>query len=220
VDGDVFDAGVRDIDDVLDALDIEEVAIVARCTVASVIACAAAANDRVVGGVLVWPDAPMRRDAPERKRMTDRAREIFIRYPKLALPFAQILCRRTSAKMIETLWRKSAAGVPSDLALFDDPLECADIIRGSRQAIHGMHGFLSEALQLGVGPRLTPLANARRWTSLFGTGFETYDVSDAISFWGHALPGGTIKVVEDGVHFLHVTHVSEVIAGLNRSFGR
>jgi pimeloyl-ACP methyl ester carboxylesterase len=205
---------------VLDALGLDQVAIVARCTVASVIACNAAANGRIVGGVLVWPDAPMRQDAPERKRMTDRARDLFVRYPKLALPFAEMLCRRTSAAMIEKLWRNSAAGVPSDLRLLGDPSEGADIVRGSRQAIQGMHGFLEEALQLGLGPKLEPLANGERWTGLFGTGYESYDVKDAVAFWGNILPDGVIRIVEDGVHFLHVTHPEEVITGLNRAFAR
>jgi DNA-binding CsgD family transcriptional regulator/pimeloyl-ACP methyl ester carboxylesterase len=220
VEGNTFTAGVRDIEDVLDALGLDQVAIVARCTVASVIACNAAANRRIVGGVLVWPDAPTRQDAPERKRMTDRARELFVRYPKLALPFAEMLCRRTSAAMIETLWRNSAAGVPSDLRLLGDPSECADIVRGSRQAIQGMHGFLEEALQLGLGLKLEPLANGERWTGLFGTGYESYDVKDAVAFWGNILPDGVIRIVEDGVHFLHVTHSEEVITGLNRAFAR
>ena len=80
-----------------------------------------------------------------------------------------------------------------------------------------MTGFMNEALAVSrSGPRPVPVAEPERWTILLGSGFERYDVGDAARFWGDALPGATIDIVDDGVHFLHVTHVDRVIAALDR----
>jgi hypothetical protein len=98
----------------------------------------------------------------------------------------------------------------------DDPDELADLIRSSRQAALGMTGFMNEALLISHGPKPFSVPDPTRWTILLGTGFERYDVTDAQAFWGDALPGAIFDIVEDGVHFLHATHVDHVIAGLER----
>ena len=208
-------AAANDVADVRAALGLDAVPVIARCTVASVIATLAHAMGDVSGGVMVWPDAPPRND-PNRKRMSDRARELFARHPSLARRFCELLCRRTGAAIIERLWRSGAAGVTSDLALMDDPNELADLIRSSRQAALGMTGFMNEALALSEGPKPFSVPSSDAWTILLGTGFERYDVGDARAFWGDALPGAKIDIVEDGVHFLHATHVDHVIAALDR----
>jgi hypothetical protein len=64
---------------------------------------------------------------------------------------------------------------------------------------------------------LAPLPDGSRWTALFGSGYESYDVTDGGAFWSKALPGGAIRVVEDGVHFLYLTHTDEVVAALKRA---
>ena len=208
-------SAANDVADVRAALGLDAVPVIARCTLASVIATLAHAMGDVSGGVMVWPDAPPRND-PTRKRMSDRARELFARHPALARGFCELLSRRTGAAIIERLWRVGAAGVPSDLALMDDPNELADLIRSTRQAALGMTGFMNEALLISHGPKPFSVPDPDRWTILLGTGFERYDVGDAQAFWGDALPGAAIRIVEDGVHFLHATHVRDLIAGLDR----
>lgn len=212
---DPIEAAANDIADVRAAFGLNAVPVIARCTLASVIATLAHAMGDVSGGVLVWPDAPPR-DDPNRKRMSDRGRELFARHPALARGFCELLCRRTGAAIIERLWRSGAAGITSDLALMDDPAELADLIRSSRQAALGMTGFMNEALLISHGPKPFSVPDPERWTILLGTGYERYDVSDASKFWSDALPGARIDIVEDGVHFLHATHVDRVIAGLDR----
>ena len=216
VPGNLVEAAVRDLHDVLDALGIDRAPVIARCNTASVVACAAAAGGRVTGGVLLWPEAPRTADRPE-TRMVDRIRAVFIRYPALAHGFARLASRRTSAATIERLWRKSCEGMIPDLALLDDPCELADIVRGAQQASLGMTGFMDEALELGDGPRPRPIADARAWTAMFGSGYERRDISDATDWWAKHLTGATIEVVDGGVHFLHSTHTAEVIAALHRS---
>ena len=213
---DVVVSAANDISDVRAALGLGAVPVIARCTMASVIATLAHAMGDVSGGVMVWPDAPPRRD-PNRTRMSDRARDLFARHPALARGFCELLCRKTGSAIIERLWRSGAAGVTSDLALLDDPHELADLIRSSRQAALGMTGFMNESLTFArTGPQPVSVPEPENWTILLGTGFERYDVGDARKFWGDALPGAIIDIVEDGVHFLHATHVDHVIAGLQR----
>ena len=208
-------SAANDIADVRAALGLAAVPAIARCTLASVIATLAQTMGDVSGGVMVWPDAPPRND-PNRKRMSDRARELFARHPALARGFCELLCRRTGSAIIERLWRSGAAGIASDLALMGDPDECADLIRSTRQAALGLTGFMNEALLISHGPKPFSVPDPARWTILLGTGFERYDVTDAQAFWSDALPGATFDIVEDGVHFLHATHVNHVIAGLDR----
>jgi DNA-binding CsgD family transcriptional regulator/pimeloyl-ACP methyl ester carboxylesterase len=215
--GDPVEAAIKDIADVLDALGLPDILAIARCTCAAAIAVTAGSRGLISGGILVWPDAPLPAGAPERRRMTDRAAQIFARFPHMAEVFVNVLARRTSVAVIEKNWRKAAEGVPSDLALLDDDTARAEIVRSARQAIQGLSGFLAEALANAKGYQLDEVQNSHRWTALFGSGFESYDVSDAVAFWGKAMPQGTIRVVEDGVHFLHVTHVDEVIAALRRA---
>ncbi|MBK8630073.1 MAG: alpha/beta fold hydrolase [Sphingomonadales bacterium] len=219
VEGDLAQAGVADIADVLDSLGLSAIPVVARCTMAGLIACEAGRAGLLSGGILVWPDAPLPEQAPERRRMTDRAAQLFANHPKMAWPFVEMLCRRATSGAMEKLWRKAAEGLPSDLALFDDPEECAAIVRSSRQAMQGMHGFFGEVMAMRKGPKLDPVPDATRWTALFGSGYESYDVTDGVTFWSSALPGGAIRVVDDGVHFLHLTHTDEVVAALKRAIG-
>ena len=214
--GNRVDTAVRDVVDVLDTLGIAQAPVLARCNTASVVACAAAATGRVNGGVLLWPEAPRPAHRPE-TRMTDRLRAVFVRYPALAHGLARLASRRASAAAIERLWRQSCAGVAADLALLDDAQECADIIRGGQQAALGMTGFMGEALELGDGPRPQHLQDARAWTVIFGSGFDRYDITDATDWWKMHLPGVTVDLVEGGVHFLHATHTTEIIAALQRS---
>jgi DNA-binding CsgD family transcriptional regulator/pimeloyl-ACP methyl ester carboxylesterase len=219
VDGDLIEAGVSDIADVMAALGIKSFLVIARCTFASAVACAAGSRGLIAGGILVWPDAPQRKNSPERRRMTDRGRQIFARFPSLATPFVQMMCKRTSVAMIEKNWRKAAEGVPSDMALLDDDKVRAEIVRSSRQALQGFHGFLGEALADAKGYVVTPPQESEKWTAIFGSGYESYDVSDGLDYWRKLLPNGTMRVVDDGVHFLHVTHIHEVIDALKRAQG-
>jgi pimeloyl-ACP methyl ester carboxylesterase len=214
--GDPVDAGVRDVHDVLDALGLPTAIAIARCTTASVIACAAEHEGRITGGVLLWPDPPPREDRSV-LRMSQRARSIFVRHHDLALPFVRMLCRRMSAGASEKLWRSAVKGVAVDEALLDDPAERADLLRGCQQAVRGMYGFLNEAIALGAGANPVQMKDGSRWSAIFGSGYEKFDVADAARFWGAAMPGGTVDIVREGVHFLHVTHTDAVIAALRRA---
>jgi len=214
--GDPTAAALSDLRDVLEVMELEKPLVIARCTSASHLACAAAAAGLVRGGALLWPEAPSH-NTSGRKRMADRARAIFARHPALAEPFVRVLCRRTNSASIEKLWRTSSQGLPCDEALLDDPAELADVVRGAKQASVGMYGFMNEALALAREPKPAFVDDAGAWTILFGSGYERYDIDDAAEFWSAAMPDAAIETVADGAHFLHVTHTDVVIDALDRA---
>ncbi len=213
VPGDPVETALRDTHEVLDALGLESAQVIARCTISSLIACAGIAHGRFSGGVMLWPDPPNRSDRP-RTRMTDFARQIYTEFPAMGHNFARILVNRTSDQHIEKLWRRASEGIAVDLELLNDPDFCADTVRGTRQVVQGFEGFLAEALALGDGPNPRPVTSAIGWTVLVGEGYEKYDSSDAMRFWGDALPGAAVRQVQRGVHFLHATNTADILAAL------
>ncbi len=214
--GNVTDVAVADFHDVLDVFALERAVVLARCTSASFAICAAAACGRVAAAVLLDPDSPLRPNRPQ-TRMTDHARTLFQTYPQLAESFASLLARRTSAALVERMWRRASAGVARDLALLDDPHELGEIVRGAQQAARGLYGFTHEALSAQSGAPVAPVADARGWSVIFGHGDETHDIGDYVAFWRDALPQAQVDIVGQGAHFLHATHTAEVIAALHRA---
>ncbi len=215
--GDPIAAGVNDLVDVLDALGLEKVALLARCNTASAVAASAHTTGRISGAVLLWPEATpgtVRRQS----RMNDATRALFLNFPSLTDGFAKLICRRTSAAMIEKSWRKSIY-MPLDLALIDDPRERQDLIRGTQQAIYGVRGFVSELLAHGSGVVPAKIADAQSWTLIYSPGNEAEDLDNAVAQWGAKLTGATIAHCADGGHFMHVTHSAVVIAALERAVG-
>jgi pimeloyl-ACP methyl ester carboxylesterase/DNA-binding CsgD family transcriptional regulator len=217
VEGDPAETGVRDIVDVMDALGIKKSALLARCNTASAVAAAAHATGRVTGAVLLWPEAVPDPDRPK-TRTSDWSRVIYSRFPEMAESFTHMLCRRTTASMIEKLWRKSAKDEPLDLLLLDDPRERDDIVWGAQQAIYGMRGLMNESLAHGSGADdPARVADASRWTLMFSRGYEPGDVDNAIAHWTDRLAGAKVEYYEGGGHFMHVTQCTEVIAALERA---
>ena len=214
--GNVTDIAVADFHDVLDAFGLPRALVLARCTSASFATCAAAAHGRVVAAVLLDPDSPLRPNRPQ-TRMADHARTLFQSYPQLGESFARMLARRTSADMVERMWRRASVGVAGDLALLDEAQERDDIVRGAQQAARGLYGFMHEALSVQSGDPVAAVADSRGWTALFGHGVETHDLGDFVAFWRGALPQAQVEIIAGGLHFLHATHAPEVIAALERA---
>jgi pimeloyl-ACP methyl ester carboxylesterase/DNA-binding CsgD family transcriptional regulator len=209
--------GVKDLEDVLDALGLAKVAVLARCNTGSAVATAAQATGRVTGGVLLWPEAVPHPDRPK-TRSGDWVRAIYAHFPEMAEGMTRLMCRRTSAASIEKQWRYSARNVAADLALLDDPAEREDLIRGAQQAVYGMHGFLNEALAHGNGAAdPARIADAARWTLIYSPGYEPGDLENAIAHWSERLTGATVTYYEDGGHFMHVTNTQGVIEALKRA---
>lgn len=213
--GDPFAEGAADVLDVVEALGLARVAILARGGGTAALAAAARLGERVVGGVLVSPEPPADLD----KRFTGmmgRGKALFFGNAALATAFARILSRRTSSAQIARMQRQSVAGSAIDEAVFDDAETVADIVRGSRQCALGMQGFLAEMQAHGAGARPAALADGAAWSVLHGANDPLYDFADARAFWEATLPGAAMQLVPDGGRWLHLTHAAAVVGALAR----
>ena len=213
--GEPFAQGAQDAVDILDALGLARVTILARGGSTAALCAAALLGDRVVGGVLVSPEPPAALD----KRyvgMMGRGKTLFFGNAALATAFARILSRRTSSAQIARMQRQSVAGSAIDEAAFDVPENAADIVRASRQAALGMKGFLAEMQAHGAGTMPPALADGAAWTVLAGANDPLYDFAAARGFWETNLPGAVIQPIADGGRWLHLTHVDAIVAALAR----
>ena len=213
VPGDPFAQAAADAVEVLDALGIESVTILARTAATAGLTAAAVLRGRVLGGVLVGPEPPAALDR-QWSGMMGRGKALFFGERAFAEAFARILSQRTSSAMIERMQRKSVAGSKVDEAALDDPQALADHVRASRQAALGMLGFLAEMQAHGQGAEPPALADGRRWVVLSGAGDPLYHQGDAAPFWARVLPGAEQRVVAGGGRWLHLTHETEIVAAL------
>ncbi len=214
--GDPFAMGAADAVDILDALGIDRVTILARGGSTAALTTAAVLGKRVLGGILVGPEPPADLDT-RFVGMMGRGKALFFGNAALATAFARILSRRTSSAQIARMQRQSVAGSAIDEAALDDPESLADIVRASRQAALGMKGFLSEMQVHGAGARPPALASGKAWVVLTGANDPLYRAADADDFWREVLPGVTLESAADGGRWLHLTHVDAIVAALGRA---
>ncbi|PZN94167.1 MAG: hypothetical protein DCF31_10420 [Alphaproteobacteria bacterium] len=207
-----FAAAAADSVDILDALEIDAVTILARGGTAPLTA-AALLGKRARGGVLIGPEPPAAIDG-RLGGMMGRGKALFYGNAALATAFARILSRRTSSAQIARMQRQSVAGSAIDEAAIDDPDNLADIVRGSRQAALGMRGFLAEVQSHGTGTQPPTFADGSEWVVLAGANDPLYDYHDTGDFWRGVLPGAEVRIVADGGRWLHLTHVDAVVAAL------
>lgn len=211
--GDPFAQAAEDALDVVDALGLAQVTILARGGSTAALAAAARLGGRVAGGVLVSPEPPA--DLDRRfVGMMGRGKALFFGNAALATAFARILSRRTSSAQIARMQLQSVAGSAIDEAAFTDPENVADVVRASRQAALGMRGFLAEMQAHGGGARPPAMADGAAWTVMAGANDPLYDFADARAFWEATLPGGTVRLISDGGRWLHLTHVEAIVAAL------
>jgi pimeloyl-ACP methyl ester carboxylesterase/DNA-binding CsgD family transcriptional regulator len=213
VETDPFAAAAADVADILDALEIDRVTIMARSGSTAAVTTAAAMPDRIAGGLLIGPDPPVDLDS-RYAGMMGRGKALFFGNSALAAAFARILSRRTSSAQITRMQRQSVAGSAIDEAVFDDPDTVADIVRASRQAALGMKGFLAEMQAHGGGARPPALAQADDWVVMAGAKDPLYDFETSRDFWQATLPGAVVQIIPDGGRWLHLTHTEAIVAAL------
>ena len=210
---DPFAAAAADVADILDGLEIDRATILARGGTTAAVATAAALPHRILGGILVGPEPPADLDS-RYVGMMGRGKVLFFGNAALAAVFARILSRRTSSAQIIRMQRQSVAGSAIDEAVFDNPVDVADIVRASRQAAVGMKGFLAEMQAHGGGARPPALVHADDWVVVAGAKDPLYDFEASRDFWAQTLPGAGVQIIPDGGRWLHLTHTDAIIAAL------
>ncbi len=211
--GDPFANAAEDAVDVVDALALGQVHLLARTAATAGISMAARLGSRVAGGLLVAPEPPAALDT-RWSGMSGHGKALFFGQSAFATAFARILSQRTSSAMIERMQRKSVAGSAIDEAALDDPDTLADHLRASRQAALGMAGFLAEMQAHGRGARPPALADGRSWVVLAGALDPMYRFEDAAGFWAAVLPGALQRLLPDGGRWLHLTHEAAIVTAL------
>jgi pimeloyl-ACP methyl ester carboxylesterase/DNA-binding CsgD family transcriptional regulator len=211
--GDPVANAVSDVVEVLDALGIQQASVLARSTTASLVACAAYKTGHILGGVLLTPDPPIRLRRSQ-NRFIDHAKNMVFERPKLARAFANMICHRVNDHIIELIFRSSVSGNALDQRVLDDEAELADMMRGAKQCIVGMEGFINEAIAYTSLDTETMIIDTNQFILMFGLNDRVFAVNEGVGFWSKVLPNCKILRVKSGGHFLHITHNTSVIEQL------
>lgn len=211
-----FENAARDLTDVLDALELEKVLVLARGGSTAALTCAHRLSSRVVGGVLLGPDPPADLDRM-RTGMMGLGKSLLFGNPQIAETVARMLSTRTSSRAIAKMMIESVRGSAPDEAALQDPAELDALVRGGRQSALGMWGYLREHIAHGAGAKPPRFDDASRWTLFHGVRDPLYHFEDVEAFWRERLPGVRIDPISNGGRFLHITHAAIIIDALARS---
>ena len=215
IEGQPWEQAADDVGEVLDALGLAHAVLLSRTAAMVGITTAARLGARIAGGILIGPEPPAALDT-RWAGMMGRGKALFFNSPLFAAAFAAIMSKRTSSEQIIRMQRDSVAGSAIDEAVMDDPANVADIVRASRQAALGLHGFVAEMRAQGTAAVPPVLADGRRWTVMVGACDPLYDGPASGTYWQAQLPGAALAVLPDGGRWLHFTHVPAIVAALQR----
>lgn len=215
IDGQPWEQAADDLGEVLDALGLVDAVLLSRTAAMVALTVAERLGGRICGGVLVGPEPPAALDT-RWSGMMGRGKSLFFNSSLFAAAFATIMSRRTSSEQIVRMQRDSVAGSAIDEAVMDDPACVADIVRASRQAALGLHGFVAEMRAQGSARAVPALRDGRRWTVIVGARDPLYDGPATGAYWQAQLPGAALVVLPDGGRWLHFTHVPAIVAALQR----
>ncbi|MBS0362853.1 MAG: hypothetical protein JSR98_15865 [Proteobacteria bacterium] len=218
VDGDFAEAGVRDLAEVLDALELDRVHALARGGVTPLFRFALANPGRVAGGLLLGIGLPASYDRP-RTGISGLTKRLVFDHPRFMAPFVRALTDRTSNAAAVQFHRQLIRGSPPDERVLEDPALAADLIRAARQAAIGVDGFLQESLAHGEGMEPPRLADGSAWRVLVGGHDPVFDPGLASRYGRDLVPGATVEVVAEGGRWLHLSHPALVAKALRAVAG-
>jgi pimeloyl-ACP methyl ester carboxylesterase/DNA-binding CsgD family transcriptional regulator len=203
--GDVAATSVADCLTIIDTLDLRRVLVLARGGIVGALTLARDHPDLVAGGVIAGPETPLPADRA-REGLLGRGKRLFYDNPKFAVPVARLLSGRTNAAIMDRMVAASIAGSAPDERVYAIPRNRADHLRAVRQATTGVEGFVREIAAQAAGIEPPRLSDGRHWTVLGGKADRVYAQSEARSYWADRLPGASIRMVEDGGRWLHLSH--------------
>lgn len=206
--GDVADDANADLIDVLDALEIDRVGLLAR-SIPMALRFAAAHPGRFTRGVLLSSGVPPGRRS--RNGLIGAGVALALDHPRLIRGFAAMLARVSSEAATIKMVERVIGGCPSDVAAFADPRNRRDFVRGARQASVG-DGFAREVVLHADGGEVPAAARGLDWTVLVG-GLDGMAVGvEVADGWREALPRAHITVIPQAGRFLFMSHAAEVAA--------
>ncbi len=205
-----------DMIDILDALGLDRVRVLARGCVPAM-AFTAAHPERFAGGVLLGPSKP---DPAARRRdgLIGAMTWLVMERPALVRDFATMLMRGSTPTHIREVARAIARHSPADLAALENPQILADLVRAAQQAAIGAVGPISELLEAPISPITRYSQAGWPWTIVIGDRDPLHTQEDINGAWTPVLPGARVEVIVGAGRFPHFSH-PDIIAGVLRAAG-
>lgn len=208
---DPFSQAIADAVQLLNAMGIRRIPIIARCGAQFVHAFKAAAPDRVGPVVLVAP-TPQASASGKRMGAVGAFKEAFYRSPRLVEMFFRVISAQFTFERVTQLMRAITRGSPIDEALCDDPGFIRDRFRALRPFTCGNYvgGVYEELVISHGGWRFEPLA-ADYWYVLQGSDDPHNDFEEVRAYWAGLLRGASIERVEGAGRFMMSSHPALVV---------
>ncbi|WP_397419022.1 alpha/beta fold hydrolase [Phenylobacterium sp.] len=211
--GNPDEVAVADIVDILDALKLRAVRILARGGEDTALRFAAAYPDRMAHAVLINPFTPYALDT-RRDGYMNAMKWLMARQPAMIEAVARFLAPRLDPRTTEQLVRRSLASSAADTAVLGHPTVLEDYVESARLvALRETAGFVHEQRRyLTWTP--SPLPSGARWTRMIGEQDVLYRPGDAEAVWQTALPGHRVIRRSDAGRMLHASHPDLVAEAL------
>ncbi|WP_375396552.1 hypothetical protein [uncultured Sphingomonas sp.] len=213
VEGDFAVTAMRDLIDVLDALEVDAPHVLARGGITPLLRLFAEQPGRIAGGLLLGAGMPLSHDRP-RAGPAGLSKRLVFDHPRFMAPVVRALTDRTSNEDAVRLHRQIVRGSVADMRVLDDAELCADIIRAARQAAIGCEGLLRESIAHVRGVQPQPLKCGAGWRVMVGACDPMFDADLTGAYWTGVLPGATVTLVPDGGRWLHASHPELVAAAM------
>ncbi|MFZ4690293.1 MAG: alpha/beta fold hydrolase [Polymorphobacter sp.] len=202
---DPFTQAVDDALQIIDQLNIDRIAVVARAGTHFVHMLKARLPNRIGRVVLVSPTVPTAAST-RRVGIMGTMKEAFQSLRLIELYFRLISTQLTLAR-IEKLTRAVVKGTVADETLCNDPQFIRDRFRAVRPFISGnLIGGIYEQRIISRGGFDFPPIDARDWVILQGDNDNHNSFEDVAAHWGQLMPGTPIVQVAGGGRFLTSSH--------------
>lgn len=212
---DPFSQAVTDVQNVLDRLKIDKIAIIARRAGQFTTVLKQKLGNRIGPIILTSPSSPTSA-AGRRKGIVGVIKEIFFRSPQLIEFYFRVITPQLSIERMEKLSRDIAEGSPPDEILCDDPQFIRDRFRAIRPFSTGnLKGAVIEEMQVSRDLFiLTPLI-AKDTVIVHGLHDNHYSLEEMKKYWPQYWPCAEIIEIEDGGQFLTSSHPALLVDLLN-----
>ncbi|MFM6931937.1 MAG: alpha/beta fold hydrolase [Novosphingobium sp.] len=213
---DPFTQGVEDAVQILDILQIDRIAIIARCGAQFTHAFKAAAPGRV-GPVLLVSPSPQASASGKRFGVVGAFKEAFYRSPRLIEMFFRVISSQFNLGRVDHLMRSISKGAPIDDQLCDDPQFIRDRFRALRPFATGNYigGVFEELIVSHGGWDFAPIP-AHDWIVLQGEDDPLNTMREVSDYFSGLLVSAAFEIVPGGGRFLTSSHADLVVDRLVR----
>ena len=202
VEGDYLAQSAQDMADILDTLELERAAILARGGTMVLSRFSAEWSHRILRGVAVNPEPPSGADR-QRVGLTGAVKSLVYAKPWLTGALANYIGRNASAGIVERLVRRSLESSEADRRMLGDREILDAYVHSSQQsALQGGAGFRAVATTEPF-EAASQLSDGRHMTIICGSQDPLYNSADSLPRWQAAWPGCSVVIVPDAGRLVH-----------------